>query len=676
VYDPDEAEEFHRALLEVSSLVAGIPVDDLAALRKRIVARFRGAGTGIVEGLSEDLTEEKLIPWHLMLFGSGHLSPEWLAGEGSQGWGRFRMKMRMVAFERAGGDRDQTRWLDTRKLMWAEAASKTVGGSASEYYDLTFSPTFGKHGEATLSLFPWGGPSQADARGQAGSLAGGEWRYVAFSEEDWVQYPITVQETLEMYSSVPGASGVTRQTGVTYVKIPVDEVPRLEEIGRAAAEIVRLRRAMRGAGTAEQWAQLRAVEQRLKDLGDTDGPPVTDRVPPPSVAQGLSRGMGVVDLLPGAEKIIPTALADLRRSEAGPQRNEREWLDVEAGLARLISSLALLPLSSLLIAGTVHVHILTITPTGVYAEDIGVRWVQAPEQPGISRKTGGVIDHFPADYADSTQTDTATSGISAGMVPTFIMKLHGDEKKSATYGFAFGYSYSGSLSRSSSVGVQTWASQPWRYEGTLLKSFASGEFEVETSVKFRPAVLGTPQGLARITTGGVKYLTGLLKSMFAEEPGTDAGGEAAPADSSFGREYHNTVRIKGKLRNSLPESASPRTGQPVPSAGPMVRRAQAITGTSRLAGLIGRPVTAASGEFTPEELGTAGQLGPDDRVVGVPGLPAVREEMETMAATAGIPADLTRRELDDKFNADQVEGRLFGGGPAPATSFTIVRGGG
>jgi hypothetical protein len=688
----EQAEEFHAAFVEVFAPFEAVVVDDgPGGLRAAIAGRFAAADQkpgGVLDGgLREEFSEHNLFIRQYMLMTSGIVSPEWdldgdaaadagseKAGSG-QRWARLHLTARMTAVERAGGGRDNYVQQDARHLQWAAGAARTVSGSSAVYVDPTVNIPLPGSAMASGTFFPWAGLSQGQSRGQAGALGSGDWRYVGYTT-DVVTYAVTVSYTARVSSSHGPANGTEQRDGVIYVKVPVDEAPRFESRLRHAAAAIMIEQLRERLALTEGDETSPRNQERLASIRQeagqeilSDGPLVLDKVPPPSIAGGRSRGPGVIDLLPGSQHIIPSIMAMLdaadRRRDRGVRKPARDRLHTEAALGRLFSTDSLIPLSSLLVSTGVHHTVVTGLPGGQERARISVRWrPDLGEQPVITRKSHGRIDHYPIGYTSAYASESLSPGFSIGLAPSVAVTLPSSEQHALRkYGLGGGYSYSASRSESSTVTQSAWIAQGWVYEGPLLKVFFAGSFEVSVQVSDIPDPLSSgmlaavPAYLARTAAAAVT-------------------GRPVPDWAAVTMRYRNTRRIRGGLRTMIPESIAVPAGQdratvmfPVP---PRLELARPIVPGHWPGAWVAKTAPAPAG-FTAAELGTRDRLGPEDLPAGMPGLEVIRNLIKSMAEAAGIPDEQSGDTLDKHFNEDQVIGRLLGGGGGQRLFFSLAR---
>jgi hypothetical protein len=659
----EEAEEFHAALWEVFAPVQGI-----------------AAPTGLAPEIAEELSEHNLYNRQYAWLTSGMLSPEWDPAGDGKSWARMKTTGRLTAVQRVGGNRDVYVQQDARHLQWAEGRSKTISGNATAYYDTTLKIPSGMLKKLAVTLFPWAGVTADNSRTETGVLGSGDWRYKGYTT-DVVTYAADVKFTADVQSSVPSARGRRSRAGTMYINVPVAEVPRFE---------ARLRRAAAQAShPGSQRARAGARDRAATPVPDVaaDGPAVTDRELPASIRAGRSRGPGIIDLLPGAQHIIPAVMRVLRgaqdskywhQREITQRMTERDWMHVEAALGRLISAEALIPLSSLLLGRGVPVTLLRQVPGAVERTTINVKWVQ--DRPGadgswgdgtppvISRVPNLRIDHYPVGYTAVSMKDALTSGFYAGWAPTlaYAAPLDTDGSGLASYGAGGGYSMSRSRTVASTAGTGAWASHGWVYEGPVLQAMLSGRFEVSIAVDDVSDPLSAGSGPEMAWLAGkyaLKRAWALIKR--GEQP---EWSRVIPRYRGPG-----PLVIRGKQRSIFPESLAPPAGTPERPVRVMRGEPEVIgkrtRRTRRLVKKV-RPGPPADPRFTGEK---RGELGPEDLVAGVPGLAHVRQAIADLATMAGISPDQSGDVLDKHFNEDQVVGRMQYGGTEPLVAFSMFR---
>ena len=644
-----QAEDFHAAFFEVFAPVQGIVAP--AGLAARIAESFgqddsARSGSGPVrnwlprmrfgfprvgprpaQGVAEELTEHNLYIRQYALLTSGIVSPEWDPSGDGKSWARMQLKARIKSVQRVGGNRDVYVQQDARHLQWAEGASKTISANATPYYDATLNVPIPGAGKLSLSVFPWLGSTADDSRTQTGSLGSGDWRYVGYTS-DVVTYAADLEYTAQVASSVAAASGTRQDTGVMYFNVPVAEVPRFEARLRQAAEA-------RAAAPERPEASAPRVSP--------DGLAVTDREPPASIRAGRSRGPGIIDLLPGAQNIIPEVMKTLRAAEGSKywhqrkltqRMSERDWMHVEAALGRSLSAEALIPLSSLLVSGGVPVTLLRQIPGGVERTTITVRWVQdqpgpdgqwAGTEPVITRRSNARIDHYPVGYATASAQEALTSGIYAGAAPTLMYQSPGTGGDGvASYGAGGGYSLSRSRTLATTVGTGAWVSRGWVYNGPVLQALMSGRFETTIRIddvsdkasvgSFFPVVAYVGKSLWALSTGRTPPDWAPITVRYDGPP----------------------LQIPGQLRSTFPEPLAPPAGSArrevaVRRSAPVV-----ISRGQRPRWLVQKTAPAPAPGFTVADLGEPGRLGPEDLPVGLPGLEHIRQSIADLAVAAGI----------------------------------------
>jgi len=137
--------------------------------------------------------------------------------------------------------------------------------------------------------------------------------------------------------------------------------PRFESRLRHAAgaiEEARLREQMALMEPEETSARvqrrLAAIREEMGPEVVSDGPLVARQGPAPSIAAGRSRGPGIIDLLPGAQHIIPAIMANLRPQTAAGTGPEKVGPGLAAHRGRAgpaVLGRCADPLSSLLVSG-------------------------------------------------------------------------------------------------------------------------------------------------------------------------------------------------------------------------------------------------------------------------------------------------------------------------------------
>jgi hypothetical protein len=311
----------HRVSAKAASSLAGRAWKRLPRLR----FGFPRVGPRPAQGVAEELREHNLHNRQYAWLTSGMLSPEWDPEGDGASWARMRLTGRITSVQRVGGSRDAYVQQDARHLQSAEGASKTISSNVAAFYDSTLHVPTGRFKKLAATLFPWVGITSGSSRTQSGLLGSGDWRYKGYVTDE-VTYAADVTVTADVESSVASARGKKVGAGTMYFNVPVAEVPRLEarlrRVATIAAETAAARAGHPGDAKAQANARMRAEASVPEVI--SDGPLVKDRELPASIRAGRSRGPGIIDLLPGAKEIIPKVMEALRAAENGKLWHQRK----------------------------------------------------------------------------------------------------------------------------------------------------------------------------------------------------------------------------------------------------------------------------------------------------------------------------------------------------------------
>jgi len=683
----EEAAQFHQSMLAAFATPLAIPVDDgPQGLYQQIIRSFGNPGKDFAESLRGFISEHNFFQHNIMLYTTGLISQKWKiyddTNKGKSGlttkdrakdkpWAKLHLRAQNTEIWRLGGSRNDWIQQDARKLQGAETAAKEIDANNTVYVDTTATVSVPKMAKGSISVFPWVGASTDHNRPEGGEMGSGDWHYVGY-QTDQIIYAFVGNYQGRLYSSVTKAAGPVKSTYVAYYKVPKAEVPRFEylvRLGAKLAEIGVFRRAGDYTGTHDQ---LRTIEQMRSSLArpvTSDGPRVTDVVPPPSIQRGMSRLNGQIDLVPGAEKVIPQILADMKAAEADrgftePRRKDSDWLEIQDELGRLFSAEAIIPLSSLLMSTEIPLTLIFQHLGSQEVWDIAVSWVPDPEAQGVVNQVReGRIDWYPIFWRGAQFTEGLTPGWNWGWVPSLSLTIRGNTR----YTLGGGYSRSTSKASSFKAAVQAWASQGAVIEGTLLKARYDGSYRV--SVRSMRVPDSWSLGQVKAYAKQARRIVHATRSR-QPVPEWNAGAELR---------YQNTTDIQGWLRIFFPKDLAPPADKPLPELNVRQIRQPAIKpGPWPAAVTPARKVPARPG-FADADLGPPGRLRPEDQVLGLPFLRPALAELKAMANAAGLQNWRVGGGYAKKLNEDNMRAQGFWGGglggEGLVVSFSLTRAG-
>ena len=551
--------EFHAALWKVFSPVESFAVDHgpdgLPATVKQL---FPDGDQDLYDAIDDELSEVRQSAWQNLVLGSGYVTREMEHRKDSPDWVQLRYKTRMFSAERLDGSWDEQVQQDARHFQWSGTNATFASDIAvgAKVVPIVKTDVPGGH---TLTASPGvkltaSGKAERDQRGYN---AGSQWRYVSY-QTDTVRYRLKTRYTVDVFSDVKGVpdQAVHKEQAV-YVRIPVREVERFENLlARVVAKVEErlARKAFRDD-----------VADRIRDEAPaeivSDGEQLFDLDAPIGIELGKSRGSSVVDIVAGAEDLIPTILyeigkADKKRTWTGPPRTRRQWLHLERELGTLYTNDVLVSLSNQLISTSVGHTAYRMVGSGYERLKIDVKWQQdarTVSPPVIDRINEGRIDHNPIGFSDFWNAEKLTSTREFGI--GFNAKVEPDKKKSHLKAWTgeIGYGYQKSRTDELTIGQAASVSMGSVYSGPLRSVKTKGGYRVRIRLDLLEEVVSGSTGAALGQYVGKKTI----------ERFTGGESEGGPGQSV----EPDDVVVPGMLRYQVPETVMLPSGRDLVLAG-------------------------------------------------------------------------------------------------------------
>jgi hypothetical protein len=622
------AEAFHGVLRRVTAIVESLlPAGGPGEAAAEVTRRFADADAAFADSVGDLFTEPTLFAVHQHVLGHGYLSDEFRVNQQEEAWAAVRLRGRMTSVQRVDTTHGYVQQ-DARHLFWSGESSAMGGGVSSALQGALDFPGFTVRGTPLTigPVFSFGANGSV-GRSLAASMGAGDWRYLGYASQRRV-YRLTIDVSADVRSSRSAAAGAVPLAMTGYVAVPEREADRFER-------------------------ELRTVLGSYADPLPlpVDGPRLVDRVPPPGIATGGSRGASVPDLLGGFEHVVPTAMrlidgafGDTRMATWAQSLTARQRHRLERALTQRFSLAAALPYTSRLISHRMSFTRLYQTNGGRLRLTVRVRSEQGTEWTG-ARIDEARIDHYPISYSDLGAGEEVAAQLTYRggghiRVGPLHLRLH-----SANLPLQYAYTRSRSAALTARAGA--WSSLGFVYEGAVRLFTFGTRYHVDVDLTFEPEVAS-----GGIVTGAV---TGTLRRLF--------GGPSGPVT----RTIHRHEAIPGLMRYAVAEDLSPLAG-----------------GETILPSLLGEPGRAVdrrrpiTGPVVPEEwtdaLKNPETLRPDDQPLEVLGLADLWTAVAKLLEEGGVPERTYADTLDAMINEDQLIGRMMWGGTAVQAS-GVVHGG-
>ncbi|MEB3960491.1 hypothetical protein OKJ48_09560 [Streptomyces kunmingensis] len=643
--------EFHGVLRRVTVIAESLTADAGAEAAAGDVLRRFGS-----QGLSDDFREavlhlfsgSSLLDVHQHVIGAGYVTPALpMAGDHVGQWAGLRLTSRLRSAERIGTSHGYVQQ-DARHLFWSgESGSMTSGASAGLSGGLGL-PSFPlRGGTGQFSVSASGGTSLGVSRALSASAGGGDWRYVSYPADTHV-YRLRMDLVTDIRSSRPAAEGRVDHPMTVYVRIPAQEAEGFE------AQLL-------AARNGEHQASVADAQGTPTVLSGEPAPP--DRMPPPGILGGHSRGFTVVDLLGGFEHVVPEALRLVRSALStshlmgAATLTQRQLHVLERELGQRFSLAAGLPYTSQAISHRMGFTRRYPVPGGRLRVEVALRARHTgPWTAG--RMDRGRIDHYPISYGDlgAQETVTARTDVSASvkmnLAPGAGAVTNADSSGAYTYGSA--------TSAALTARAGAWASKGFVYEGPVRTFTFPARFVVEVAVTFEPEA----------ADGGTVHAVGRQLAHQAVKMVSDGRTPTPPVAT-----VREQAAIDGLMRYVTPEGLAPHTGgsrpaQPAPFADELGRAiVHRLPRPDRVPGQKPSPeirqwLNEADSDF----------LRVDDLPVEMLGVGSLREATASLLDEAGIPAATYDGVLDGYLNEDQLIARMMFGGPA-VQAFSVTHAG-
>ncbi|MBT0774294.1 hypothetical protein KIH74_35450, partial [Kineosporia sp. J2-2] len=658
---PDTASDAQRSFLHettsrvratdesitVPELATGSPGDPLTHLGRRLP----DAGDALIERLTEVYRDSGLFRQRLEIFGSGAFTTQ-LPVNRSGDWVALKLRGRVtsaVAIDQSVANQQQ----DMRHLFWAGLTKSYQSSAGGDVRASASSPSFEGTQDETLSAgaSASGGVSGSVGRSLNTSLGGGDWRYVN-SEEPTRTYLLTAVLETDVRSSVPAARGSFHSQVTRFVRIGISQVARFERELRAVV-----------AATDDE-----TLTQTLTQLPQ-DGRHHADRMPPPGLRAGRSRGIAVVDLIGGFGQVAGR-MWDLVEGMLR-ERNEDPLIDDELG-----------PWQMHHLEKAIHQRFSPMHGFSYIAQMISHRYAVSEYVPVAHGRlwipmtvslahdgqwTAGVselasISHYPIQYTDHGNTERITSAVIAsghadlGGTPADATPHDGtvtDARGGA------GYTYRNQRSQETTARTGYWGSEGLEMAGRLRDFLFRTRLHLTARVEFQ-----------QVTARG-----GATAAVLRRAGGQVARG-VVPTAPQWSARREDT--IDGMMRARVPEGLAPLTGA-APHDPPLI--SSPLTGLGQVQWLV-RPATteapaasaghgSAAGPLMPlngrsladgsgqEQVPVLSPVPEDDLGTEILGVPDLLATVEQLLQQAGLPEAAYADTLGTLINEDQLLSRLM-----------------
>jgi hypothetical protein len=634
----------------------GVPrqIAGLERLRARILAQFPQHSQAFADEVRHATSEGWLLQRWRTFAGPGEPSA-WLtvgAGTGQEAGLVVRAGLRSVQRVAAGVAQPKLESRIGEQVGSTDGISRagSLGGSVRPGWTLgdQAAPTGGNH---ALGVGLTAAVRAETGLTTSGLHGGGEWRAHTAVGPDGTGEPVVVYRaqvrlTAEIETTRPGVRSEVGADGIVHLVVPAREAARFEAGIQHALDPAGHPPPPRHGGRPEQ----RPLAPGEPQLPGENRPEA--RLPPPEVEHNVGLGAAHVDLLSGAERVVPEAIDAVAAAERGQRwaaghspraRHQfRAWLGARFSPEALAS--AALNLTS---RGIEHTYERAV-PGGVERVTVEVSFRRdglAPDGTGAAtppeygRIEDVAINVIPTDYSGygfgeglpGSVRGAASAGGTGGAqaLPPIRLPLERVELPAGggprlaevsvplnpgwfrTLTAAGGASYSRAQATSMSTEVFSFKTLGALFDPGPVRTFDyRGTYDVQVKVDYHPGEVlrSRPQ----------KALHGLAQVAF-RRPGL-------PAGPAFTQRAERTV-TDGLVRYLVPEGLTPR---------PEAARATAPGATE---------VRGRDHPFTDAELGTPGAIRPDEMVLDVLGTARLRQ----------VATDLLRAQgLDERAFANQV----------------------